>query len=46
MSVNDFRAEVRYWLTTAKHPRYKRLYIELTYQPMLEERACAAWQMK
>ena len=24
------------WLATAKHPRWNRLYTELTYQPMLE----------
>jgi phosphoserine phosphatase len=36
MSVEDFRAEVKKWLATAKHPRYERLYTELTYQPMQE----------
>jgi len=36
MSVDDFQAEVKKWLATAKHPRYDRLYTELTYQPMLE----------
>ena len=24
------------WLKTAQHPRFKRLYTELIYQPMLE----------
>ena len=24
------------WLETAKHPRFKRLYTELVYQPMAE----------
>jgi phosphoglycolate phosphatase-like HAD superfamily hydrolase len=36
MPVEDFRADVKNWLTTAKHPRFKRLYTELTYQPMQE----------
>jgi hypothetical protein len=36
MSVEDFQAEVKKWLETARHPRYKRPYTELTYQPMLE----------
>jgi hypothetical protein len=36
MSVEEFKAEVNEWLTKAKHPRYDRLYTELTYQPMQE----------
>src|SRR5208283_5911118 len=36
MSVDEFSAEVKKWLATAKHPRWDRLYTELTYQPMLE----------
>jgi hypothetical protein len=36
MSVDDFRAEVKAWLKTARHPRWGRPYTELTYQPMLE----------
>jgi phosphoglycolate phosphatase-like HAD superfamily hydrolase len=36
MSVDDFQADVKKWLATAKHPRYQRPYTELTYQPMLE----------
>jgi phosphoglycolate phosphatase-like HAD superfamily hydrolase len=36
MTVEEFRAEVKQWLTTAKHPRWNRPYTELTYQPMLE----------
>ena len=36
MSVEEFSAEVKKWITTAKHPRYGRLYTELTYQPMQE----------
>ena len=36
MSVEEFQAEVKKWLATAKHPRFDRLYTELTYQPMQE----------
>src|SRR6516162_135068 len=36
MSVDDFQADVKKWLKTAKHPRWDRPYTELTYQPMLE----------
>ena len=36
MSVETFNAEVRQWLTQAKHPRWKRPYTELTYLPMQE----------
>ncbi len=36
MSVDQFSAEVKEWLATAKHPRWDRLYTELTYQPMQE----------
>jgi hypothetical protein len=36
MSVDEFQAEVKKWLATAKHPRWKRPYTELTYQPMQE----------
>ena len=36
MTVDEFQAEVKKWLATAKHPRYRRPYTELTYQPMLE----------
>jgi len=36
MSQEVFLAIVRQWLPTAKHPRFKRLYTELVYQPMLE----------
>ena len=36
MSVEDFQAEVKTWIATAKHPRWNRLYTELTYQPMQE----------
>jgi phosphoglycolate phosphatase-like HAD superfamily hydrolase len=36
MSQAAFRAIAEQWLATAKHPRFKRLYTELAYQPMLE----------
>jgi hypothetical protein len=36
MSQAEFLELVRQWLTTAMHPRFKRLYTELVYQPMLE----------
>jgi phosphoserine phosphatase len=36
MTVDVFQAEVKKWLDTAKHPRWDRLYTELTYQPMHE----------
>jgi phosphoglycolate phosphatase-like HAD superfamily hydrolase len=36
MPVDEFQADVKKWLASAKHPRYKRPYTELTYQPMLE----------
>jgi len=36
MPVDVFDAEARKWIETAKHPRWKRLYTDLTYQPMLE----------
>lgn len=36
MSVDTFNAEVKKWLSTAKHPRWNKPYTELTYQPMLE----------
>jgi phosphoglycolate phosphatase-like HAD superfamily hydrolase len=36
MSVETFEAEANKWLTTAKHPRWNRLYTELVYQPMLD----------
>jgi phosphoserine phosphatase len=32
----EFEAVVKEWLATARHPRFKRPYTELVYQPMLE----------
>jgi phosphoserine phosphatase len=36
MTVDEFKAEVAKWIVAAKHPRWDRLFTELTYQPMLE----------
>jgi phosphoglycolate phosphatase-like HAD superfamily hydrolase len=36
MTTDEFSAEVKKWLATAKHPRWNRPYTELTYQPMQE----------
>jgi hypothetical protein len=36
MSVDEFQAEAQRWIETAKDPRWKRPYTELTYLPMLE----------
>ena len=36
MPVDKFEAEVKSWLETAKHPRWKRPYTDLVYQPMLD----------
>ena len=36
MTVDEFAAEVKRWITTARDPRWHRLYTELVYQPMLE----------
>ena len=36
MTMDEFNAEVKKWLATAKDPRWKRPYTDLTYQPMLE----------
>ncbi len=36
MPVEVFQTEVEKWIATAKHPRWKRPYTDLTYQPMQE----------
>ena len=36
MTVEEFRAEATKWLDSARDPRWKRPYTELTYQPMQE----------
>jgi phosphoglycolate phosphatase-like HAD superfamily hydrolase len=35
-TTDEFRQIVADWLTTARHPRFKRPYTDLVYQPMLE----------
>ena len=36
MTVEQFDAEVKQWISSAKHPRWKVPYTQLTYQPMRE----------
>ena len=36
MTTTEFEQIVGDWLMTARHPRFKRPYTELVYQPMLE----------
>ena len=36
MTTDEFEKIVSDWLATARHPRFKRPYTELVYQPMLE----------
>ncbi len=36
ITTDQYRAEVKQWLATAKDPRWKKPYNELTYQPMQE----------
>ncbi len=36
MSVEEFKAQAQAWLGTARDPRWKRPYTELTYLPMQE----------
>jgi len=36
MTVKEFKETVQSWLTTAIHPRLKKPYTKLIYQPMLE----------
>ena len=36
MSTDEFEQIVKNWISTAKHPRFKRPYTDLVYQPMLE----------
>ena len=35
-TTDEFAAQVTDWLATARHPRFKRAYTDLAYQPMLE----------
>src|SRR6201991_3257982 len=36
MTTDEFEADGKKWLASAKDPRWKRSYTELVYQPMLE----------
>jgi phosphoglycolate phosphatase-like HAD superfamily hydrolase len=36
MTTEEFDKSVREWITTARHPKTKKLYSEMIYQPMLE----------
>jgi phosphoglycolate phosphatase-like HAD superfamily hydrolase len=36
MTAEQFTGRVNDWVATAKHPKFKRLYTELVYQPQLE----------
>jgi hypothetical protein len=36
MTTAEFEKIVTDWITTARHPRFKRPYTELSYQPMIE----------
>ena len=36
MTTEEFAQSVKDWVSTAKHPRFQRLYTECVYQPMLE----------
>lgn len=36
LTTVEFREKVQHWLDTARHPRFKRPYTDLVYQPMLE----------
>jgi phosphoglycolate phosphatase-like HAD superfamily hydrolase len=36
MTIEQFQQDVKQWLATARDPRWKRHYTELTYAPMLE----------
>jgi phosphoglycolate phosphatase-like HAD superfamily hydrolase len=40
MTTEEFTKTVDEWATTAKHPRFGRLYTEMAFQPMLELLAC------
>ena len=36
MTVEQFQSEVKQWLASARDPRWKRRYTELTYLPMMQ----------
>ena len=35
MTTDEFEKVVKDWIATARHPKTKRLYTEMVYQPML-----------
>src|SRR5438046_4850339 len=39
MTTAEFEQIVKDWIATAKHPKFKRPYIECVYQPMIELRS-------
>ena len=36
ITTDEFKKVVKYWISTARHLKTKRLYTEMVYQPMLE----------
>jgi phosphoserine phosphatase len=36
MTTDEFTASVQDWIASAEHPKTRRLYIDMIYQPMLE----------
>ena len=36
MTTDEFAADVRAWIASARHPRFERPYTDLAYEPMLE----------
>jgi phosphoglycolate phosphatase-like HAD superfamily hydrolase len=36
MTANEFDKVVKNWLAVARHPKFKRLYVDMVYQPMVE----------
>lgn len=40
LTTEEFEAQVRQWIATARHPTTGRLFVEMTYQPMLELLDC------
>ncbi len=36
ITTDEFKKVVKDWISTARHPKTKRLYTEMVYQPMLE----------
>ena len=36
LTTEEYRQHVSRWISQVKHPRFNRLYTELTYQPMIE----------